>query len=195
MTTRKGSSYNVQGYDEKGAMLFAEIDQQNGALVRFDYFEECTGENFDLENAQMLAEKFLKTMGYADMELVRERENGTTTDFTFVYSTDGVAYYPDEIHVKVCRTRGIVSGMDASRYLRNHKERVEPSVKISLGEAYKKLHEDLNVESSRMAVIKAGKVELVAYEFLCSYKNEMYVIYLDANTGEEISIVNVKAIA
>ena len=27
MTTRKGSAYNVQGYDEKGSMLFAEIDQ------------------------------------------------------------------------------------------------------------------------------------------------------------------------
>lgn len=194
MTTRKGSAYNVQGYDEKGSMLFAEIDQQNGALVRFDYFEDCTGENFDLENAQMLAEQFLKTMGYADMEVVRESENGTMTDFTFVYSMDGVAYYPDEIHVKVCRTRGVVSGMDASRYLQNHKERVEPNAKMTLGEAYGKLHEDLNVESSRMAVIKVGRSEKTAYEFLCSYKNEMYVIYLDANTGEEISIVNVKAI-
>ena len=117
------------------------------------------------------------------------------TDFTFVYEKDGVAYYPDEVRVKICRSRGVVTGFDASKYLENHKERRETEPKLSLGEAKEKLHKNLTVESSRLAVVKAGKGERAAYEFLCSYENEMYFVYLDANNGEEIAIINARTVS
>ena len=188
------SAYNVQGRDDKGNLLFAEICQENGALVRFDYYEECNGETFDLQNAERIAEEFLEKLGYEDMEIVRCRPNGSTSDFTFVYEQDGVAYYPDEIHVKVCRTRGVVSGMDASKYLRNHRGRDEVNVKMPLSEAYEKLYQGLNVEASRVAVIQTARGEKTAYEMLCSYAEEKYLIYLDAVTGEEISIININTL-
>ena len=188
------SAYNVQARDDKGNLLFAEISQDGGALVRFDYYEECSGETFDVQNAERIAEEFLETLGYEDMELVRCRPNGSTSDFTFVYEEDGVAYYPDEIHVKVCRTRGVVSGMDASKYLRNHRGRGEVNVKISLADAYEKLYKGLDVEASRVAVIQTTKGEKTAYEMLCSYAEEKYLVYLDAVTGEEISIINVNTL-
>ncbi|MBQ8429307.1 MAG: germination protein YpeB [Clostridia bacterium] len=192
--SRGYSAYNVQGYDDKGTLLFAEISQDNGALIRFDFYEECSGETFDLQNAERIAEEFLEKLGYDDMEAVRCRQNGSTSDFTFVYEDDGVAYYPDEIHVKVCRTRGVVSGMDASKYLKNHKGRDEVNVKITLAEAYEKLYDGLNVEASRVAVIKTARGEKTAYEMLCSYAEEKYLIYLDATTGEELSIININTI-
>lgn len=188
------AAYNVQGYDDKGTLLFAEISQKDGALVRFDYYEDCSSETFDLQNAERIAEEFLDHLGYDDMEVVRFRENGTMTDFTFVYEDDDVAYYPDEIHVKVCRSRGVVTGMDAVKYLQNHKEREEPEVKLSLETAYGKLNKKLTVESSRLAVVGTAKGERPAYEFLCSYEGENYFLYLDANTGEEIAIVNARGI-
>jgi hypothetical protein len=39
-----------------------------------------------------------------------------------------------------------------------------------------------------------GRYERSAYEFLCSYGEEKYVVYLSAKTGEEIAIVNVNAL-
>ena len=192
--SRGYSAYNVQGYDDKGTLLFAEISQDSGALIRFDFYEECSAETFDLQNAERIAEEFLEKLGYDDMEAVRCRQNGSTSDFTFVYEDDGVAYYPDEIHVKVCRTRGVVSGMDASKYLKNHKGRDEVNVKITLAEAYEKLYDGLNVEASRVAVIKTARGEKTAYEMLCSYAEEKYLIYLDATTGEELSIININTI-
>lgn len=188
------AAYNVQGYDDKGTLLFAELSQEDGKLLRFDYYEECKSENFNLENAEKIAEEFLETLGYEDMEVVRFRENGTTTDFTFVYEDDDVVYYPDEVRIKVCRTRGVVTGMDATKYLKNHRTRVEPNVKINLADAQAKLHEGLGVESSRLAVVKTARGERPAYEFLCSYGEEMYFVYVDAGNGEEISIVNAKQI-
>lgn len=188
------AAYNVQGYDDKGSMLFAEISQEDGALIRFDYYEDCMGENFDIQNAERVAEQFLEKLGYDDLEVVRLRKNGTTVDFTFVYEDDDVVYYPDEVRVKVCRTRGVVSGMDASKYLANHKEREEVEPTITLAEAQDKLHRKLTVNASRLSVVKAGKEERAAYEFFCSYAGDNYFVYVDANSGAEIAIVNAKNI-
>lgn len=194
-TVTKGyAAYNVQGYDEKGNQLFAEVSQADGTLLRFDYYEDCTGETFDIRNAERIAEEFLEKLGYDDMEAVRVRANGTVSDFTFVYEDDGVAYYPDEIRIKVCRTRGLVSGFDATKYLKNHRDRDEVNVKISLAEAYEKLYDKLSVETSRLTVVKTLRGERPAYEFLCSYEGENYLVFLDALNGEEISIVNTKNI-
>lgn len=188
------SAYNVQGYDEKGTLLFAEISQKDGALLRFDFYEDCNSETFDMKNAERIAEDFLEKLGYDDMEAVRLRENGTMTDFTYVYEDDGVVYYPDEIRVKVCRSRGVVTAFDATKYLKNHRDRVALNVKISLEEAQEKLHDKLSVEASRLAVVKSAQGERAAYEFFCSYGEENYFVYLDAASGEELSILNAKNI-
>ena len=192
--SRKIKAYNVQGYDEKGTLLFAEIRQTDGALMKFDYYEDCQSETFDIHNAERIAEEFLEKMGYDDMEAVRYKENGTMTDFTFVYEDDGVAYYPDEVRVKVCRSRGVITGFDASKYMQNHKNRDEVSPKITLAEAQGKLHKNLTVESSRLAVAQVGRREKTVYEFLCSYDKELYFVYVDGNTGEEISIINARTV-
>ena len=192
--TRGYSAYNVQGYDSKGTLLFAESSQTNGALIRVDYYEDCDADTFDLQNAERIAENFLDKLGYDDMEVVRFRDNGTMTDFTFVYEDDDVAYYPDEVHVKVCRSRGVVTALDASKYIQNHRERVAPNVKISMEEAQSRLHDKLPVEASRLTVIKTKRGERAAYEFLCSYGKEDYFVFVDGITGEEISIVNAKGI-
>ena len=173
-------------------LLFAEIDYNGGELIRFDYFEPCEGETFDMQNAETIAQNFLSKLGYEDMTAVRTRENGTDVDFSFVYEMDGVVYYPDTVRVKVCRARGVVTGFDASKYLKNHTVREEVETGLTMQEAREKLHSGLEVEFSRLAVVKAKQGERAAYEFLCSYMDEKYVIYTDAVTGEEIAILNIK---
>lgn len=186
------TAYNVQGHDQKGTLLFAEVDCASGELLRFDYYEDCSEEKFDVENSKRIAEEFLTKLGYENMTAVRVRENGTNADFTFVYDLDGVVVYPDMLRVQVCRTRGIVTAMDATKYVKNHKERQEPTTKVTLGEAREKLHKGLDVESSRLAIVATPKGERAAYEFVCAYGEERYVIYTDATSGEELAIVNVK---
>lgn len=189
-----GATYNVQGYDANGTLLFAQIRQEDGALAGFDYYAECNVETFDRENARTIAENFLDKLGYSNMQAVRTRSNGTTEDITFVYTQDGVVCYPDTVHVKVCRTRGIVSGFDANRFLRNHKDRGALNTKITLQQARDKLSDKLTVEHSRLALVEAGKKECTAYEFYCSYGEENYLVYLSAQTGEEIAILNVNGL-
>ncbi len=192
-TVTKGlCAYNVQGYDDKGTMLYAEIDREKGALVAFDYYEDCMEERFDMHNAQTLAENFLDKLGYQDMSAVRVRQNGSNAVFTYAFEQDGTVYYPDEVVVKVCRTRGVVTGMDATKYLRNHKDRAEIAPTLSLEQAQGKLHTSLTVDASRLAVVKTIRGERLAYEFYCSYQDDNYFVYVDAKTGDEISIVNTR---
>lgn len=189
---RRYTAYNVQGYDNEGTLLFAEIDSKTGALLRFNYYKECNEDKFDIDNSKRIAETFLEKLGYDDMTAVRVRENGTDADFTFVYEDDGVVFYPDEIKVKVCRTRGVVTGFDAEKYLAHHTDREDIEVSLSLASAKAKLHKGLEVEFSRLAVVSTLRGEKPAYEFLCRYGEEEYVVYLNANSGEEIAIVNLK---
>ena len=193
---RSYTAYNVQGYDKNGTLLFAEVDCLSGKLLRFDYYEDCSEETFDMENAQRIAEEFLSSLGYEDMIAVRVRENGTDSDFTFVYSMDGTVVYPDTVRVKICRSRGVVTAFDATKYVRNHDRRMESRTKLnvalSLPQAQAKLQSDLTVEHSRLAVVDTARGERMAYEFLCAYGEEKYVIYLDGETGEEIAIINIR---
>ncbi len=187
-------AYNIQGYDDKGNQLFAEVSQKDGKLLRFDYYEDCVGNTFDIANAERIAEEFLEKLGYDDLEVARLRTNGSTTDFTFVYEEDDVLFYADEIRVKVCRTRGVVSGFDCTKYLRHHRGRKEVEPSLSLAQAKDKLYKGLEVEASRVVVIDLPKGERVAYEFLCGYQEDKYFVFIDGVTGEEISIVNVKSV-
>ena len=185
-------AYNVQGFDDDGTMLFAEIDAVSGELITFNYYKECNEDNFDLRNARLIAEEFLEKLGYEGLEAVRVSENGTDSDFMFVYENDGVVYYPDTVKVKVCRTRGMVTGMDATAFIQNHRKRQTPVANISLEKAQSNLHNGLEVEHTRAAVIKTARGEKLAYEFYCLYNEEKYLVYIDAQTGEELSIVNIK---
>lgn len=189
-TTPRYAAYNVQGYDDNGTLLFAEIDRNTGALISFDYYEEGNAENFDLDNAQRIAEEFLSGLGYENLQVSRVSQSGSTSDFNFVYVNEDVVYYPDSIRIKICRTRGLVCGFDSSRYLRNHRDRGEMNAKITMETAYEKLDKKLDVQSATLAVVNTARGERVAYEFLCAYEDNTYFVYLDANTGEEIAIIN-----
>ena len=187
-------AYNLQGYDDKGTMLFAEIDQESGKLLRFDYYEECKENTLDIQNAQTVAEAFLYKLGYEGMEATRVRENGTDVDFTFSYTADGVVCYTDSVRVKVCRARGVVTGLNAVGYNGHCKDKPLPKEKISESEARSKLHDGLTVQTAKRCLVATERGERLAYEFLCSYEDESYFVYIDAINGAEISIVNLKKI-
>ena len=118
-------AFNFSMTDAQGKRLYAEIAKENGALVGFDYFADCSAKNFDLENALTIAENYLDFLGYENMTAVWVNESGVNATFLFVYENDGVAYYPDSVSVKVCEERGKAVGFTAVNYLNNHARRGE----------------------------------------------------------------------
>ena len=82
--------------------------------------------------------------------------------------------------------------MDATKYLKNHRGRDELNAKITMQEACDKLSDKLTVESSRLVLFEHKGREMTAYEFFCSFDGELYFLYLDATSGDELFIVNSK---
>ncbi|MBS1399305.1 MAG: hypothetical protein HPZ86_00760 [Clostridia bacterium] len=190
-TAQDIEAYNFFLHDERGRQLFAQISKKGGELVSFDFYEDCSAKNFDLERSKMIAEDYLSALGYENMTAVWVNESGTQATFNFAYEQNGAVYYPDMVKVKVCETKGKVVGFDAVAFLKNHRTRAELNTQVSIGEAQEKLNPNLRVEASRLTVIPVDGKETAAYEFVCDYQGDTYFIYVDAMTGEEVRILNV----
>ena len=184
--------YNVIAETDENGEVFAQISKVGGKLVMFNAYRDCTEDNVSEEECVKLAEAFLEKLGVSDMTCVWSYSSGSTQYLNFAYDKGGVIAYPDLIKVKVCKERGVVSGMDADGYYMNHHNREIIDPEFTLGQAYEKVSKELEVRSSAVAIIPTGGGnEKLAYEFIGDYNGETYYVYLDANTLKQADIFKV----
>ncbi len=191
---QQATCYNFVLTDESGNEIFAQITKNGGNLAFFDTYEECTEKNFDLDTCDSLAREFLTELGYDGVEAVWMSDAGMVADLTYVAVQNGVRIYPDLIRVRVCESKGRVVGLDAMGYLLNHTDRT-PGGGMSREEAQTKLAEGLVPYAAHLALIPVDGEEVLAHEFACTYGEEEYVVYLDAETGEEVQVYRVRSSA
>ena len=184
--------YNFTLTDESGNEIFAQITKNGGKLAFFDTYEECTEKNFDLDTCDGLAREFLAQLGIGDVTAVWLSDGGMVADITYATVKDGVRVYPDLIRVRVCESRGRVVGMDAMGYLLNHDPDRSFGSAMSREEAQKKLSAGLTPYAAHLALIPLNGEEVLAHEFACTYGEEEYVVYLAAETGEELAVYRVQ---
>lgn len=189
---RMSECYNFVLTDENDVEIDAQISKRGGKLVFFDTYEVCTQKNFDLESCDNLARAFLASVGIGNVEAVWLSDAGMVADITYVSVENGVRAYPDMIHVRVCESRGRVVGMEAMGYYLNNAER-NVRAELTQEEALAKLSSELRPYEAHLAVVPIFGQEVLAYEFACAYgENEMYIVYIDANTGDEVQVYRVR---
>lgn len=184
------SCYNFVMTDENGVELFAQVTKNGGKLAFFDLYEACEEKNFTVEGCDALAREYLKTLGIENVEAVWLSDAGMVADITYVSFDDGVLGYPDMIKVRVCESKGRVVGIDAKGYLVNYTAR-DLNAGISEAEAREMLG-GTQSEEGRLALIPVDGEEVLAYEFICTYGEDEYVVYLNARTGEEEEVFVVR---
>lgn len=189
----KISSYQVKvtgrrpGADENGTFL---ISKKGGHLVLFIFGRNIGASKIDMAEAQRRAERFLTRLNLGRMRLTYSiRQNGTAT-YTFVGEEQGTVIYPDLVKITVALDNGQVIGMDAAGYLMAHHPRGTFKPRLSLEQARSFLNPNLKVESARPAVIPtdAGK-EKLTYEFKSTIGPNTFLVYIDADNGEEAKIL------
>ncbi len=191
-TGRAIETFNLEGIDGNGVEISAQISKKGGKLVEFNYFKDCNGDSLDLVTAREIASAFLEKIGYQNMKAVWTANGGNTITINFASMVNGVVCYTDLIKVNVCRERGIVSGIEASSYIYNNVTREVQTPKISLKTAKEKVEKEIEIESSRLAIIPKGiGGEVLAYEFYGTNQGEYFYIYIDAITGKEIDVFKV----
>lgn len=188
---RDATCYTFVAMDENDLEIYAQISKNGGKLLFMDTYEECTQKNFDLESCDALAKKFLASIGIENVEAVWLSDGGMVADITYVSNVNGLRAYPDMVRVRVCESKGRVVGVEASGYFMNYRER-DLEATLSEEEARSALSSDLQTEGGYLALIPVDDTETLAYEFLCTGDGEQYVVYLDAETGEEVQLFRVR---
>lgn len=182
--------YNLSVMTEDGEM-FAQVSEKGGKLVMFDSYKACTEHNFSPDICEEIAVKFLKAAGYDNLRPVWVSENGTTCNINFCYVQGGTVVYPDMIKLKVCEERGMVTGAEAMSYIKNHSSRDIPEPILSKAEAQSAIDGRIDVQSSRLALIPCDGEEVLCYEFAGTFDGSDYFVYVDAATGEEVTVLTV----
>ncbi|MGN0807826.1 MAG: PepSY1/2 domain-containing protein [Candidatus Coproplasma sp.] len=179
--------YNVNLTTPDGEML-VQLSKAGGKVVGFDSFKDCKDTNFSVDRCVAIAEDFIEKMGYSGLKPVWASVNGTTCNLHFATEQNGVIIYSDLVKIKVCEQRGIVTGMDASGYILRHRDRQIEEASISEEQAKSSINGNIEVSSTRLALIPVNGKDRLCYEFFGEMGGVEYYVYVDAQTGEELEV-------
>ncbi len=178
--------------DNDAAPIFVAVSKKGGKVVNMISQHRAGREELSIDEAMEQARKFLEEKGYPNMVPTYQQNFEGLSTITFAYAEGDVIIYPDLIKVKISLEDGKVYGFDARNYLLAHKERVLEEPELTLEEAQMLVSPNLNITSARMAVIPTeGKKERLCYEFKGKFGENKYIVYIDANSGEEADILQV----
>lgn len=190
----KGMQYNafsIRITRKNASPINMDVTKKGGKVVWLLNEREVKQVKMNLDQAENSAKKFLKEKGYGEMVATERDTYGGLGVFTFVPKVEDVLIYPDSVTVKVALDNGDVNGFHAVEYLFNHKQRIIPKAKISAQRARTMINPHVKINESRLAMIQGknnGK-EVLAYEFSGQFENDVYMIYINAQTGEEEEVI------
>lgn len=140
------------------------------------------------EQARERAAAFLERMGYTDLILAGESEDGAVVRFSFAPAEDGAPRVDDAILISIALDDGSVFALDATKYRETAEEELRWTVDED--EARAALAPTLTAERVRRVVRRSpGGRSVACYELLCSgAQDESVRITVDASDGRQIDI-------
>ncbi len=170
---------------------YISVSKQGGHVVWMANLKSPKNISLSMKQGQDRALKFLEEKGYKNMEPNYSLRNDGIGLFNFAYTENGVTIYPDLVKVKVALDNGEIVGFDAATYLHAHHTREIPAPKITQEEARGKVRLDFNIDSVRLAIIPKGSSEVLCYEFKGKYRDNDYIVYINALDGREEKILQI----
>lgn len=184
-----GFDVTLRDYDHP---YYIQVSRKGGKVVNMIGQYKDGTPKLSVEQAKEKATAFLSEKGYTNMVPTYQQKYGSVSVINLAYSENGIIFYPDLIKVKVSLEDGRILGFEARNYLMAHKERDLEEPKLSLEEARKLVSSKLELLSARLAVIPTdGGNERFCYEFKGKYMGNLYIVYIDAMTGQEADILQV----
>lgn len=188
-TNGKFETYN---FDIKGDIdLYVSVTKKGGMILDITAFGSGEGNKLSLSEGLDLAETFASDVGIDDMHTVWHQQSGNILYVNLAPIVDHVIYYSDLIKVKVDLALGLVVGWEGVNYATNHIDRTFVDG-VGILEGEKNLSNQLTVLERNLCIIPDKFVgEIYAYEYICSWQDYTYYIYLDSRTGNEVNILRV----
>jgi len=188
------ASYTAQRQGNQGERVTLDFTQNGGHLISYVHDRNIGPKAVETGKARASAEKFLQEKGYSGLTPVSYDEYDNIGTFTFVSKQDGVLLYPEKLTVRVGLDNGQVTGLQASDYVyeRENREQV-PKPKLTLQQARKFLNSEYKERYHRLALIENDMSEKVlTYEFGGSINGSDYKIFINAETGTEETVEEIR---
>lgn len=187
---------NVFSYDyqqkNQGQDINVDIVKNGGKVSYILNNRTISKPKIKQDEAIANATKYLNSLGYKDMTPTYILNYGNSLLVSMVYKVQDMLIYPDQIKVKIALDNGEIIGLEAQKYLFSHENRKLPSPTISLKNARKRVSTRLQIQSVKLTIIPTvTDKEALCYEFTGKYKDDIFLVYIDAKTGYEQRILQI----
>lgn len=170
---------------------YIEVTKRGGRVLYMLKNRNVTKRELNINDAIKKGSEMLKKHKFYSMKESYWDIKDNIATINYAYVQDNITMYPDLIKIKVALDNGEILGFECQGYIMAHEDvRNLGEVNLSIDEARAKLSSYINVESESMAVIpKDNKSEVLCYEFKGSFNDKTYLIYINAQTGNEEKIL------
>ncbi|MCM8709711.1 germination protein YpeB [Clostridium sp. SYSU_GA19001] len=183
----------MKGREVNENIINIEISKNGGKIVYLLDNRLVNNPTIDMQKAIDIGSKYLENLGYKNMISTYSLRYDNTAVINYIYKQNDVVIYPDQIKLKIAMDDGSILGVECEKYLVAHDEnRNIETPKISKEEARTKVSKRLNITTARLAIIPTeSNKEVLCYEFVGNYKEDKYIIYINAKTGFEQRIIQI----
>lgn len=171
--------------------IYVDISKKGGWFINVICDKKVGSSSLSEEEAVQRGKEYLDKMGYLNMKETYYTITENIVTINYVYTQNDIIMYPDLVKVKVALDDGEVLGMEATGYLNNHVDRANLTPGISIDEARENLNKNLEIISEGLAVIPKENTEkeVFCYEFKGRVEGKEFLVYINADTGEEEEIL------
>jgi len=182
-----------KGRDKSDGQTAIEISKNGGEIVYLLDSRPIGKPTLDIKKAIEDGSKFIAKIGYKNMEPTYTLNYDNTAVVSYVYKQGDVAVYPDQVKLKIALDDGSIIGIESEKFLVSHVEkRTIITPKITAAKAQEKVGKRLKINKVSLAIIPTEtNKEVLCYEFLGSYKEKNFIVYIDASTGYEQRIIEI----
>lgn len=182
----------ISNEEENQHQLHIDISKTGGHNIMFMDYARPETTNLSTDEGITKAHEFLEKLGYKNMQETYTINQNNVLTIAFAYKENNILYYPDQIKVQVAMDDGRIIALEAAQYFMNHKERNLATPAVSVEQAKEQVPTKLQVTGEQLTIIPLdGDKEYLCWEYKGIYNNEDYVVYVDANTGEERNVVKI----
>ena len=172
-----------------GSVLNADVTRQGGKLLWIMPEHASFQPRLTLEECTLMAQQFLLSRGYGEMEANHYQVYDGMAVINFVPLQHGVLLYPDLIKLQIRMDTGEVVGLESNNYLMNHTIRSALVPSLSAQQARNLVSKRLSLTGERLCVIPYRHGERLCWEMSGTYQENEYRVYVDAQTGEELEVL------
>lgn len=186
-------AYYISAKGSDGSSISAAVSEEGGIVIWLSrYLQNYEEPKLSEEKCAEKAVEFAHNRGFSNMTPVFAQQSGLSTIVNLAATQEDVILYPDLIKVKVSSVDGSIELWEARNYIMSHTERSVSTPKLSLEQAKAKLSDKLSIKKETgLVLIPLNNKEILCYEFICSYENNKYYVYIDAATGDTRDIYRV----